>query len=156
MTHAEITLELPSESTIRAKMFVNPESLPKIERATRHTLKAINEALTTLYRENVEAVMDKVQRVLSDSRHPFYDFIRPFVSGSVEDWSNDLARSIKSMYAGGHRGFRNMYEDTSMLGTSLMELQKKAIHTAQRLWRTVKDLIQDTPAGNFIAFTKDS
>lgn len=107
----------------------------------------MKEVVVRLYKDNADSVIRTIKKALTDARHPIYDNVRPFMSGSAEDWSNGMMQSVRGLYSDTQKHSRNMYEGESVLGTSLKEIQRTITHSLKQYMRTIRDLIQDTPAG---------
>lgn len=145
--HAEVSLELITESTIRAKIFVNPESAPKIGRAISQTAKSTLQVSSQLLKEKSEEALMTVRRIWSDQDHPIYTFIRLFVRGGMEEWKQDLMRNAQEWKSNSMGSARAMYDDSSLFGTSLKEVVRKIDQERKKWMQYVMDLIENTPAG---------
>jgi gas vesicle protein len=145
--HAKVSLELVTESTIRAKIFVNPQSAPKVGRAVSQIAKSMVKASSEIFKQKSEAAMMTMRRIWSDQHHPIYAYIRPFIKGSIEEWKENLMRNVQAWKINSKDSARAIFDDSSLFGTSLKEVTQKIDQQRRKWTQYVMELIDNTPAG---------
>jgi len=141
--HAKVSLELPTEDTVRTKFYVNPESGPRMARAVSENAISVLKASTRTAKDKTDEVIRAAKQIYSDPQHPFYRNIRRFFQGSMQQWNDDFMKQA-SKYDPRDRT-RAMYEDDKFFGTSLKELVRKIDQERKKWTDYALELVDETP-----------
>jgi len=148
--HAQLTVLLPNESSIVLKFKIDPESTSRLTEHLKTSGRRAYDFSSRYTQVKAQEGLSHAKSMWEDEDHPVYKYTRAYVKGSMEDWKDTAMESGKKYYDSSKDYMSSFYSDDSVFGTSMEDVLRQINQERYKWMQYIKDLIRDTPAGEWM------